>query len=153
MTSTIPPRQHALNRLSRSECSASDMKKYLKRKGVEESEIEDVLVWLKEQNFIDDERYAKVMVRSQSLRGKGPNAIRMKLMQKGVRLEPKKVKALYGELASRSESEAAREIVERRYPEAYTERKEAARALQALLRRGFSYDAAKEAISPPKTKS
>ena len=50
------------------------------------------------------------------------------------------------ELTQTTELDAAREIVGRRYPDSGKDKKEAQRAFQALVRRGFSFQVAREAL-------
>ncbi|MGZ6311477.1 MAG: regulatory protein RecX, partial [Bdellovibrionota bacterium] len=81
------PLDYALNRVSVREYSASEMKRYLKRKGFSEEQCQSTLAELLERGLIDDRRYAGAVARSQLARGKGPRYIQAKLMSKGVRID------------------------------------------------------------------
>ncbi len=140
------PRGLALARLGRRECSRAEIETWLIRKGVTETEAHEVAAQLVREGLIDDARYARMMIRHQSLRGQGPRSIALKLRQKGVKLEVRQIQEQSEELGLTPELEAATQIVERRYPEAQEDRKVAARAFQALLRRGFSTDVARAAV-------
>ena len=139
-------RQLALKRLGRRESSRLEMVRYLVGKKVSSETAESVVETLVSDGLIDDMRYARMMIREQMMRGKGPIAIRMKLRVKGVAIEVAQIREWIQEMGGEGELEAARKIVERRYPKAREDRKEASRAFQALLRRGFSAEIAREAI-------
>jgi hypothetical protein len=81
------PRQRALGRLGRRECSQKELIDYLHgRKGVDLVEAQAVVARLVTEGLVDDLRYARMMIRHQALRGKGPRAIAQVLKQKGVPL-------------------------------------------------------------------
>ena len=140
------PRQLALGRLGRRECSRAEIEVWLVSKGVSPSEASQTAQELEKQGLIDDQRYARMMIRHQSLRGKGARYIALKLKQKGVHLDPRAIQEQSQELGLSSELELAREIVERRYPKAHSDRQVAAKAYNALLRRGFSSETARAAV-------
>ena len=140
-------RELALARIGRKESSRADLESWLVKKGVTESEAKETAAQLVSEGWLDDHRYARIMVRHQAARGKGPRYISSKLREKGVKLDPERVREIAEELGLSPELETARAIVERRYPAARTgDRKEAGRAFQALLRRGFSSETARKAI-------
>ncbi len=139
-------RQAALRRLDRRECSTGDISQSLKRKGFSSDVISEVVQELVERKYIDDEKYARILVREQTLRGKGPNWIRMKLKTKGITTERRAVETLIETAANTSELEVAQGLVARRYPEAKSDPATGRKAIQTLLRRGFSYDIARRAI-------
>lgn len=139
-------RNLALRRLAAREYSSAEMVAYLKRKGVDEKLAAEIVAKLVADRFISDERYAKVMTRYQVGRGKGPNYIRMKLKQKGVSADLGDIREMMGEVSGESDLALARRVVEARYPKAHASREEGARAYQALLRRGFSFEVARAAV-------
>lgn len=136
----------ALQRLTRREHSEAELKDILTRKGFELEIIEPLLSELVEKKFLSDERFKKAFVSDQVLKGKGPRAIQLKLRQKGVRAELDEIQEISEERAGTTDQERALEIVERRYPGFREDRSEAQRAYQALLRRGFSFDLAREVV-------
>ena len=140
-------RNLALRRLGSREYSSGEMLQFLKRKGVDERVAAEVVQGLVESQLISDDRYAKMMTRYQAGRGKGPAYIRMKLHQKGIKAQMSTVKGLVGETTGETELDLAKRVVETRYPRALTDKDEAARAYQALVRRGFSFEVARAAIS------
>ncbi len=139
-------RQVALRRLDRRECSTGDIAQTLKRKGFSAQVIAETVQELVDQKLIDDQKYSRILVREQTLRGKGPNWIRMKLKAKGIATDRKEVEALIENAAETSELVVAAGVVARKYPLACADPAVARKAIQALLRRGFSYDVARQAI-------
>lgn len=136
----------ALRRLARSEISAAEMLRYLRQKKIEGAIAEEIVAEYVGLGFISDQRYAAMVARSQLGRGKGPGAVKMKLAQKGVRLERSAIKELVAGVEGFNEEDAALEVAQRRYPRAGSDEKEAARAFQALVRRGFSFEVARATI-------
>jgi SOS response regulatory protein OraA/RecX len=140
-------RKLAVRRLERREYSADEVRTYLtQKKGVEPADADPVIAELVRERLIDDLRYARIVIREQVLRGKGPHYILTKLRNKGIAIEIDEVRQVILEASGVDEVETARRIVERRYPDSATDRSEAARAFQALVRRGFSFDTARQAI-------
>ncbi len=140
-------RQVALRRLDRRECSTGDIAQTLRRKGFSAEIITETLQELVDQKLIDDQKYSRILVREQILRGKGPNWIRMKLRAKGIAAERREVEALIENAADTSELAVATAVVARKYPLAKSDPLIARKAIQTLLRRGFSYDVARQAIA------
>ena len=144
---------HAFNRLSRRECSSKDIYTHLVRKGASPETANAVVSELVEKELISDERFAKMLIRHLSSGGKGPSVIRQKLKEKGISMDLPKVRELTQDLTATSELDAAKKIAERRYPKAIADPgqsavdpKEKNRAIQGLLRRGYSYSVAKDAL-------
>jgi regulatory protein len=140
-------RRHALNRMNRRECSSQDIYQFLIRKGIPSEIATQVVQDFKKNQFINDERFAKMLTRQQVARSKGPNYIRQKLRDKGIQLKPDQMNDLIEEVSETTELELARQLVLRKYPRAHLDRLEANRAFQALIRRGFSYSIAREALN------
>ena len=143
----IDPRQLALIRLSVREYGSGEMRAYLRRKGVDEPEAQEIVAELVKSGQISDERYSRVITRHQAHRGKGPHYIVAKLREKGVKTDARKVREFYREAAPMDELETARRVVEIRYPRAFEDEAERRRAYQALLRRGFSSDVASRCVN------
>lgn len=77
-------RESALRILDFGDCSRSEIKRKLKKKGFSSDGIDRVLQSLTESGLLDDSRYAQNYVRSAMEKGKGPGWIRNKLAEKGV---------------------------------------------------------------------
>jgi regulatory protein len=141
----------ALNRVSRKETSAREISEYLRKKGVEPDLVERLVRELIADHLVDDDRYARMMIRHQALRGKGPAYIQAKLRDKGIALDNRTIAALQGELTGTSELESAISVVRRHYANAADDKIAAARAYRALLRRGFTGEIARQAINSSAT--
>jgi SOS response regulatory protein OraA/RecX len=136
----------ALKRLNARDYSSAELAAYLERKGVSQEDAAEVVAALSEKHFLDDERYAGAVARSQARRGKSTAYIHRKLKQKGLRLPSTEIKRFSLEATGKDEQTRALEILERRYPDYRTDRAVASKALQALLRRGFDYEVAMDVI-------
>lgn len=142
-------RDWALRKLNRRECSVSEILAHLQRKKVPKEIALKVATDLQALGVLSDERYARLLVRDQALRGKGSRFILQKLKQKGVTLlDGKEVDSISEVATQKTPVQLAREIVLRRYPKAHQGPHEKRRALQALMRRGFAYSIAQEALLP-----
>jgi len=139
-------RNLALRRLTVREYGSHELARYLDRKGILPDVIAKTIARLIEEKFLSDERYLKAMVQSLYQRGKGPLYIKAKLNQKGMSADVSLIRSLIAQLEGPTEVEQARTVIDRRYPGAQTDRAIAAKAISALMRRGFSYDVAREAV-------
>jgi regulatory protein len=139
-------RELALKRLGTREYSRAELRTYLRGKGFGEEVIDACVERLGELGFVDDRRYARMLTRHQTLRGKGPRYVQQKLTQKGVRLEGDELAALIREVVPGDPAAQARQIVDRRYPGWREDRAVAGKAFQALVRRGFSFEVARRAL-------
>ncbi len=135
-----------IKRVSRKECSSQELLQYLIKKGFEESLAGEVIREMIEKKWIDDRRFAEAMSRYQGTRGKGPIYIQRKLKEKGLHMSAREIEAIISASQGRSELDRALEILERRYPDYASDFKEKQKAMQALVRRGFSFDLAKRAV-------
>ncbi len=140
-------RQAALRRLDRRESSAGGMRQALHRKGFPKDLVAEVVQELVEKKWIDDEKYTRLLVRDQALRGKGSHWIQMKLRTQGITTHRETVGSLIESAAQTTEIDLAQAVVSRRYPTANEDPTVARKAIQALLRRGFSYEIAKKALA------
>jgi len=140
-------REYALQRLNRRECSSRDIEQRLVRKGISKDTVKKVVTELEEASLLSDARFSKMMIREQAARGKGPLVIRQKLKQNGIDLSVEQIKAISAEYGESKELEVARQMVARKYPNFATDKATMNRALQALLRRGFSFSDAKKLLS------
>lgn len=143
-------KEHALKRLERRECSSQDIYQHLIQKKVMPEIATRVVSDLTKLKLINDERFARMLTREQASRGKGPNYIRQKLRNKGVSLNVDQIREISEETTHLTELDAAKAILERRYPRAALDRKEAMRAFQGLLRRGYSFSVTQEALRAQK---
>lgn len=75
--------KYFLNILGKRDYSEQSLREKAASKGHDLAEVNGAIEWLKEQNFVNDRRYAQSLVRSYAGR-KGPFWIRQKMVQKGV---------------------------------------------------------------------
>src|SRR4051794_35199844 len=84
-------RDKAMHRLSVREHSRVEIRNYLKRRKTPEDVVEEVIQSLVDRGYLSEDRFARSLIRDQAMRGKGPQYIRQKLQQKGVRKELKEI--------------------------------------------------------------
>ena len=134
-------RSTALNMLGRREFARAELAQRLRRKFGDDAPVESVLDWLEDMNFLNDERYAGMLVRSRIERGHGALRIRQTLQQQGIATV----------LAEQAISEAeqggcdwfalAADLRRRRFGDAPpADIKDKARQLRFLQYRGFTGD-------------
>ena len=141
--------------LGRRDYSEQEMQQKLTQKGYAEAEVQTTLSRLKDLEYLDDAKYARHFVSDKArLAGWGKLRIRNTLKQKGV--AEKAVEAAIDKFEEKIDSQAeptwtekATELLERRYglvegslpPNEYRKR------ISFLLRRGFDFDQAKQALT------
>jgi regulatory protein len=136
----------ALSLLSHREHSKKELATKLKTRGHEEKEVSATIERLEEINYLNDERFAEIFVRSRLSKPLGASRIQQELIQKGIN----------SELAKTAISEAdadwfelAKQLKERRFGEKIsTDFKEKAKQSRYLQYRGFDFEQIKYAISP-----
>ena len=154
----------ALDYLARRDRSIAEVESHLDAKGVATEEIAEVLKRIVSLGYLDEDRLARAMVRDSRLASRGPRAAWLKIRRKkieGWSIERVTEEWRLGQdsaFAPRLDSdpdedggrdpelEVALAFVRRRYPDHATDRRQAQRALGALLRRGFSFEKAKQAL-------
>lgn len=136
----------ALRLLSHRSQTEAQIREKLARKGFESIEIDPAVSYLKEINFIDDQKYADDFIRiSMSYKPKGKYRLRMELKNKGVAPEliENSLEALEQDesLTEQALGSFLRKNKHLEREKFYT------RAMSFLLRRGFSLDEAKKAVA------
>ena len=127
----------ATRALARRDYSERGLRDRLRRAGVDETELDEVLTELRSVGLLDDERFAGRRAKALAERGKGDRAIRFDLRRQGVGSEL--VEAAVAELEA--ERERAARIVSRRGAGPKTAR--------LLAGRGFDLDAVDLAAAEP----
>ena len=136
----------ALSLLSHREHSKKELITKLKTRGHETTEIDAIIERLEEMNYLNDERFAEIFVRSRLSKPLGASRIHQELMQKGINSELAKTAIAE---ADADWFELARQLKERRFGEAIsTDFKEKAKQSRYLQYRGFDFEQIKYAISP-----
>lgn len=137
-------RRAAMNWLSRRDYARSELAGRLQRKFGESAPVEEVLDWLQEKNFLNENRFAEAFVRSRIDRGQGEMRIRQELGQKGV---PDDLIDQALDLADCDWFELARRVHGRRFRRGPgADRKEKARQLRFLQYRGFTSEQCFQAV-------
>jgi len=141
------PQVYALYLLELRDRSVGEISEKMKRKGFEEKEITQVISFLKEKNFLDDERFAKrFAVEKQKIYHWGQYRIKAELKKKHISDEM--VADAFAEKSDESEFSAAHESAKswrRKNPKCPKE-KIYSRLGGFLSRRGFSYDIVKQVL-------
>lgn len=136
----------ALNLVSHREHSRHEITQKLKQRGCDQEEIEQACQKLTEFNYLNDERFAEMYVRSKAGQGTGPARILQELNQKGIHSELAK-QAL--EHAEADWFELAKQLKNRKFGEQIPKDfKEKAKQMRHLQYRGFNYDQIQYALSP-----
>ena len=136
----------ALSLLSHREHSKQELVTKLKTRGHEEEEISAIIERLEEMNYLNDERFAEIFVRSRLSKPLGASRIQQELIQKGINSELAKTAITD---ANADWFELAKQLKERRFGEEIsTDFKEKAKQSRYLQYRGFDFEQIKYAISP-----
>ena len=136
----------ALSLLSYREHGAQELARKLRIRDYEESDISNVINRLQEMNYLNDERFAEIFVRSKASKPLGANRILQELIQKGINNDLAKQTV---NIADVDWFELARQLKERRFGEEQaTDYKEKGRQSRYLQYRGFNFDQIKYALSP-----
>ncbi len=142
------PAQRALGLLTRREHSARELARKLGARGVEPAEARATVDKMREAGWQDDTRFAELLVRSRASSGHGPLRIRAELATHGLDREAAAV-ALAGfeEGGGADWVVLARDLIRRRFESALTGDRNAQRkAMEFLLRRGFSMEQVRAAV-------
>jgi regulatory protein len=126
-----------------------EIRQKLLRAGFEPDTVESALSRLRELGYVDDAAYAASFVRSRvGTRGYGPVRIRRELHQRGVDRGIVD-DAIRSNIVDDDEAGAAREQAAKRWPRLQSEadaRKRRKKLFDFLLRRGFSFEVAAQAV-------
>jgi SOS response regulatory protein OraA/RecX len=137
-----------LNWLARQERSTFESREFLKKHQFHASIIDTCLQEAKEKNFIDDERYCRLLIESLLARQKSPQQIKTKLIEKRLPAsmwEPI-LEELYKPEDKKSILQTQAEKVWLRYR--HLDKKECyEKCLTALYRQGFDLDEAREVVA------
>lgn len=128
--------------------SEQEVKDKLAEIGYGQAVILEAIVKLRRLGFVNDETFARAFVETQKkTSGQGPRAIQQKLQQKGISKELQE--QILHEYAGDEQVEIARKMAEKesRKNKAESPQQKETRIQQSLLRKGFSYEIIKEALS------
>ena len=136
-------KQKALNLLDRRDYSRAELLRKLTDKGFDEAAAEQALDRLAELGFVDDARYAPIVVRHYTAKGFGAQRIRGELQRRGI---PKELwDAALAEMPEQDET--VDRLLHSRLKGADVRDRDALRkATDALRRKGYSWDEISAAV-------
>ena len=137
-------KKRALRMLGKRGFSEREMVKRLVDKGEAQEDAEETVRWLVELGYINDSDYASLIVRHYSGRGYGVSRIRDELYKRGISRELWDDKL--DELNDSDLHDFPLEFLTKKL-RGSDDRDDLRRASDALVRRGFSYDDARAAVS------
>jgi regulatory protein len=133
--------------LNRRERTERELREHLLRRDVEPTVADQALAQLRDEGYLDDRRFARLLIQDRaSLDGWGGDRIRDALLARGVPAELAEA-ALVQEGDRADELERALNLLERRFPAGFAGRRDSERALGVLLRKGYEYELASDALS------
>lgn len=143
------PLERALARcyrhLGEREHSAAELRRRLVRAGIEPDVIEQALATVAEQGYLDDARYARLLVEDRRrLDGWGAERIRERLQRAGI--ERELVDQALSDSGHASELAAATALLQRRWPRPPCDDRERQRAFGQLIRMGYESEVAYDAL-------
>ena len=146
---TFAAKASALRGLEARARTAEEVRRSLARKGFADAVVEDTVAELERLGMLDDAAYARAFVRSRfEGRGYGPARLRQDLQRKGV---DRRVidEALEGLVEAEDMGLEARTQAEKKWRSLASEedvRKRKKKTMDYLVRRGFGFDVAREAV-------
>ena len=124
--------------MARRDHSRAELKSKLLGKGFESPDADIAMDYCESMGYLDDERFAGLLMRSHIAKGHGPARIKQAFIQKGV---PKELMSSVIDGSDCDWYELAKEKACRKYGEpGKLEHKEKARRIRYLIGQGFSYD-------------
>jgi regulatory protein len=134
----------AYRHLGRRDRTVAEVRAHLARRGVEQAAADRAIAELREQGYLDDERYARRFAEDRrALDGWGAERIERRLVEAGV--ERRLAASVAGE-AAESELDAAIAVLRRRWPRPPADDRERERALGQLVRKGYELELAYDAV-------
>ena len=130
--------------LAKRDRTVSETRARLESAGVDPATAEEAIATLAEQGYLDDARYARRFAEDRRhLDGWGSARIQQRLRQLGV---PREVIEAAVSRPPEAELEGALQVLSRRFPAGRCDRQERDRALGVLLRRGYDFELACDAL-------
>lgn len=136
----------AFRQLNRRERTVGELRRHLLSRDLEPDGVEAALGRLLEDGYLDDARFARLFAEDKrSLEQWGSERIRRALIARGV--DRDLIEAALNEEAPEGELERARAVLRRRFPAKIEGGRVRERALAVLLRKGYDYELAREALT------
>jgi regulatory protein len=135
----------AYRHLGQRDHSVAELRRRLERARTEPAVLEQALAILAEQGYLDDARYARMLVEDRrSVDGWGEQRIRARLQQAGI--ERDLIDQVLADGGRAGELAGATALLERRWRRPPTDDRERQRAFGQLIRMGYESEVAYEAI-------
>jgi regulatory protein len=136
---------HCYRHLGQREHSAAELRGRLVRAGIEPGIIDEALAIVAEEGYLDDARYARLLVEDRrTVDGWGAERIRERLQRAGI--ERELIDQALSDSDHASELAAATTLLQRRWPRPPADDRERQRAFGQLIRMGFESEVAYDAI-------
>lgn len=137
-------KEAAVGYLSRRDHSEKELGQKLKGRGYGDQEIAEAIAFCQDYNWLDDARYAAMMLRNGIAKGWGVMRIRQEMKMKGVH------DAIVSQMMEEDETdwyEHAREVARRKFGNSEMDTpKEKARRFRFMQYRGFDFEQIKYAL-------
>ena len=135
-------KERALAMLDRRDYSRAELLKKLVEKGEDETEAAAAVERLAELGFVDDARYAPIIVRHYAAKGYGPQRVRQELQRRGI------PKELWDEAMEPmpEQDDTIDRLLRSRLKSESPDRAELKKAQDFLLRKGYGWEEIKSAI-------
>jgi regulatory protein len=138
-------RKHAWRALGRRDHTSAELRAKLAARGVDPEIVERVLEELAELRYVDDAAYARRFAEDRRRLDRwGSERIERRLQELGV--EREHIEAALDGREDSSELEAALALLEQRFPVAPVMRRDRDRALGMLVRKGYAFELAVDAL-------
>ncbi|HEX2701992.1 MAG TPA: RecX family transcriptional regulator [Solirubrobacteraceae bacterium] len=131
--------------LARREHSAAELRDRLERARIDAKTAEQALAIVIEQGYVNDERYARLLAEDRrNIDGWGVARIRDRMQRAG--LDRGLIESTLSSFDEASECLAATDLLRRRFPMPPQNARERQRAFALLVRQGFGYEVAYDAL-------
>ena len=129
------PRQRALEMLDRRDYSRAELLKKLTEKGVSAEDAAEAVEYLASLGFVDDRRYASLVLRQYAGKGYGSRRVRMELMRRG--LDRNVIDDALTEMPEQDDT--LDRLLQQKLRGSF-DRADVKKATDALVRKGYGYD-------------
>ncbi|MGI2259137.1 regulatory protein RecX [Shewanella sp. GXUN23E] len=137
-------KQTALAMLARRDHSRAELKAKLLAKGFDSVDADMAMDYCESMGYLDDDRYAQMLLQSHISRGHGPAKVKQAFMQKGI---PAELSNTVMNHCDCDWYQLARDKAQRKFGAAgKLEHKEKARRVRYLMGQGFNYDQVAHAL-------
>ena len=135
-------KERALAMLDRRDYSRAELLKKLLEKGEDETEAAAAVERLAELGFVDDARYAPIVVRHYAAKGYGPQRVRQELQRRGI------PKELWDEAMEQmpQQDDTIDRLLRSKLKSEAPDRAELKKAQDFLLRKGYGWDEIRSAL-------